>query len=307
MSAIGHDAAEYFIREVAYLIHRHQRDGDPIHQDLSREIVEERLADHADLLHMFTESLVAVETKHMEMKKESMKISERNAFLKKMSQNAPRDDVKPHEAALKENRGNPELLDRLARYYFHNMQAEDSGERLHEFFGRDDELIEAILTGLRGAVSRSDVPGVAEILRLRKKNITHHMVLPFLAGLEELVRTAPIERVFSDAERIRRALAFHYTVPIPRHPSWYNEVLDSHAELAAETLVQSIRAEISAAAKSSHPSLFGVFRLRDCEKIARLASIPLLDAFPIHWSNLQLRGIGSLVEMHWSIAMLRIC
>ena len=290
-SASHRSAAEYFVRRVADFVHKGRHGEGSSHQGLSREIVVEHLAGRADLLDTFTESLdarAAIDTKFQERR---AKHRERLAIRESTEQKSNHYRVKPHQTALEENRGSPELLHHLAGYYFQCMETGVPEERLLGVFGRDEDLIEAILEGFRGSVNRSDVPGAAEIIRLRKKNCTHYLALPFLAGLEELLRVAPMEVVFPDEERIRQAFAFHYTGDDSFRPSWYDEVLKSHTELAAETLVRSIRAAMPVVAE---PSLFGVFRLRECRKLARFASLPLLEAFPVRCSVYKLRALGYL-------------
>ena len=116
--------------------------------------------------------------------------------------------VRSNEAALRENRAAPDLLHQLALIYF---GSDDDGRKaIEEEFRGDHGLIDAALKGLRGTVDREDVPDIEEILALIKKNRSHYLRWPFLAGLAEIERTTSEDASQWDNSRIRKALAFYY-------------------------------------------------------------------------------------------------
>ena len=116
--------------------------------------------------------------------------------------------VRSNEAALLENRAAPDLLHQIALIYF---RSDDDGRKaIEEEFRGDRGLIDAALKGLCGTVDREDVPDIEEILALIKKNRSHYLRWPFLAGLAEIERTTLEDASQWDDSRIRKALAFYY-------------------------------------------------------------------------------------------------
>ena len=128
------------------------------------------------------------------------------------------DYVRANVDALRENRVAPKLLHHLAEAYYGELptwSTTTTGEqRIRAQLGNDEDLTKAALAGLRGTVSRDDVPGVDEIISLRSESRTHYLALPFLAGLDEIERTEP-PALFRLNERLRRtALAFYYCTAV---------------------------------------------------------------------------------------------
>ena len=209
--------------------------------------------------------------------------------------------MKRHWTTLRENKCAPVILHRLAEIYYgvysHIEGEGDTPEdRLHDVFGGDKDFLEVVLDSLRGSVNRADVPDAEQIVCLfvKEKQI-HFMALPFLSGLE--MNEGP-----ADERQVRQALAVYYTRPTgwydDQPPVWYNSVLATHADVAAEVLIRLIRAEI----RSGTEVISGLGQLRDSDEIARLASMPLLRTFPARCSMRQLDALGTLLG-----TALRLC
>ena len=116
--------------------------------------------------------------------------------------------VRSNEAALRENQAAPYLLHQIALIY---CGSDDDGPKaIEKKLQGDRSLIDAALKGLRGTVDREDVPDVEEILALIKKNRSHYLRWPFLAGLAEIERTTSEDASQWDDSRIRKALALYY-------------------------------------------------------------------------------------------------
>ena len=72
-----------------------------------------------------------------------------------------RDWVRSHLAALRANECRPDVLHTLAVAYldgFSDVLGETPAERLRYLLGPDDDLVDAALSGLRGAIHRRDLP-----------------------------------------------------------------------------------------------------------------------------------------------------
>ena len=216
-----------------------------------------------------------------------------------------RDAIGSHRAALRENRAEPAVLGQLAMAYFGwyvNVEGDTPRGRLHYLLA-DEDLLKEVTDAFRGAIYRSDVPSPAELIGLYARNRRHHLALPFLAGLEELGRTAPAGVLPLDEERMRQALALHYTIPAAASPAdavsendrrrtWYEPLLTEHPGIASDVLIEVIRAELRSG-KGHAPS---VYKLEDSESVARLTAVPLLESFPVRCTAEQVDDLGYLLR-----------
>ncbi len=207
--------------------------------------------------------------------------------------------VRPHADALRENRANPKLLFDLAMVHFGGFPPPVVGVGPEQGLAgvlRDDELVEATMAGLRGTVSRSDVPGVAEIVRLFTESQVHPLSLPFLAGMDEMGRDDPegVERL--GPLQMRQALAFNYCTPNgpDGDPPWYLRWLDSRPELVADVLVQCAVPAIRGG-KEHVPELYQLVHHGSYARVAAHASPRLLASFPLRCSLRQLETLDGLL------------
>ena len=235
--------------------------------------------------------------------------------------------LRSNETALRENRASPGLLHELARVYleskedalenalrknraaviFHQYRRfelerlrRDSDAWLKDveasLGGGDHRLIDAALQGLRGTIARKDVPDVDEIVDLSSENRMHYLGWPYLAGLEEIERTAPEEDPAQwDDARIRKGLAFLYCNPLTKNPpEWYQQLLAARPEIVAEVQVQVAASElrrgrehVSKLAELAHDKAHA--------QVAKHASLPLLRAFPTRCKLGQIENLDYLL------------
>ncbi len=296
ISSVDTKIKEYLIHQVADSVYGHLHD-----EGFSREIVEERLADDRAILDVFTEKLRNREHTDKQEQEWQKRTGEEYDAGKLQQQQKRCNEMKHHWTALRENKCAPVILHRLAEIYYgvysHIEGEGDTPEdRLHDVFGGGKDLLEVVLDSLRGSVNRSDIPDAEEVICLfvKEKKI-HYMALPFLIGLE--MSEGPAHE-----RQVRQALTVYYTRPTGLYddqpPVWYNSVLATHADVAAEVLIRLIRAEI----RSGTEVISGLGRLRDSDEIARLASMPLLRTFPARCSMRQLDALGTLLG-----TALRLC
>ena len=201
--------------------------------------------------------------------------------------------VRSKETALLENRADPGLLYRLSEVYFGRFinYAGDGPEAVGRSLYGDHRLTEAALQGLRGVTDREDLPGVEEILALAGKRRVHLLCAPFLAGLEVAERTTPEDSSQWEIGRIRRAIVFYYSTPHESYqPHWYRRLLATRPEIVAEVQVQF-------AVSAFRGDSGWIAKLWELEHdpghawVAKLASLPLLRAFPM---RCQLKRIEDL-------------
>ena len=205
--------------------------------------------------------------------------------------------VRSNEAALRENRAAPALLDRMAQAYFgqfYNLNV-DGPKGIEKLLKGDAGLIDAALQGLRGSIHREDVPDIGEILDLREKGSRHYIGWPFLAGLAEVERLAPEDPSRWDTARIRKALTFYYCTPHADYrPHWYRRLLEACPEIVADVQVRFAVSEF----RSERESIYKLWELaHDPEhaQVAQHASLPLLHAFPTRCRLKQLHALDSLL------------
>ena len=218
--------------------------------------------------------------------------------------------VRFHEAALRENRCRPDLLNQLAAAYMGlltDAEGDTPVERMRNLFGDDEALTQAALAGLRGAILRDDLPDLDEIVRLREEKLEHHLALPVLVSLEELnppdpaslnelARAAPDGLDRLDPDRIRTALGLHYCTLGLSEPGWFASILDSRPELVADVLIRTAAMEI----RNGREHVPGLYDLA-CDprhaEVARMASLPLLRGFTIRCAARQMTDLSRLL---WS-------
>ena len=290
------NAVEWLLGEAAAcLLHRRSNEG------LSREVALRHLARCEGLGKMFNKKVA-----ELEVLSADRRVSERSSQGRSRIEHPGwHEDVKPHEDELRENRARPALLHELAKIYFggySNVQGNTPGERLNSILAGDEDLVEAVLMGFRKTIERDDLPTDRQVLRLGTSNRTHHLALPFVAGLEEITSTAPSGEIDIDERLFRLALAIHYTVrmwPSARHAEdhplhWYGWLLSRHPGVVADMLVRSVLSKLRAGVDSP-AGLHELAHSADHVRVARFAAIPLLRRFPVRCTSGQLSSLSHLL------------
>ncbi len=207
----------------------------------------------------------------------------------------------PCEDELRGNTARPQLLHELAKVYFGgylNVRGRSPKDRLNALLAGDKGLVDVVLSAFRKTIDRDDLPSATKVMRLGSTNQTHPLALPFMAGLEEIAKTAPSGEIGLDHERLRLALAIHYTVPV-RHPArrpppWFAWALSRRPEIVADVLAGSVLSKLRNGAET--PA--GVHELAhssDHARVARLAAMPLLRQFPVRCASGQLSSLNHLL------------
>ena len=289
--ATDDNAAIWYIIQVAGALYNHQHD-----EGLTREIVDERLADHPSIEQAFRERL----SKWEESKNREDTLRENSKKRKSKKQQEFRDHVKKNVAALRENRCPPSLLDQLAGAYFGELRGvagDNPRDRLHNLLGDDTALIETVLTALRDSVKCSDVPTDAEIIRLRAGNQRYFLELPFLAGLEEL--SEPDKEPLLNERQMRQAIAFYYTSVALRYyrsakPNWHLWLLARRPDVVSEVLIEFVRSQLRSG-REHFPEASKLAFSKEHEEVARRVSLTLLELFPVRCTLPQLGLLNALL------------
>ncbi len=167
--------------------------------------------------------------------------------------------VREHEEVLVRGRPPWALLSRVARAYLgvspwsehpsNERQAdEDRGRaRLRAALDFDDCATEIALNGLRRTLERRDLPGLAEVVKVRESAGRYMDGYPVRAGLEILSWQAEESVSALDDKIIKSALGFYFLAP-PRYgrrpPRWFRCLLESNRDIVAEVFISVHRSLI---------------------------------------------------------------
>ena len=219
-----------------------------------------------------------------------------------------------HEAAIRENRAQPSLLDLIAQQYFARFapsssdnhlkpalrrpteQGDERTDRVRELLCGDQSLTDTALRGLCGVVDRNDVPDMAEIIRLRQDKRLHPLSLPFLAGLAEFDRTGAEDTWHWEESRMLTAIAFYYCTPHAGYcPRWYRRLLEHRPETVAAVQVKFAVSEF----RSGRDHIYKLWELAYDEayaEVARYAGLRLLRSFPVRCTLKQITILNWLLS-----------
>ena len=293
-------AQDWLMYCVAQCVHNHSHD-----QSISLAVVWESLAERPELKGMFEEKLSRYEESRVRDVGASQELEARRSQF----QEEHRLSLKPHETAFRENRAAPQLLYNPALVYLRevpHVTGETPKSRLYDLFGDDHDLVESALEGLRGAIDRRDIPSDDEVIKLNCENKRHFLALPILAGLEERATAASNNQVTLDDDKLRAALAIHYTEPhwgvqiggdrsADQKSLWFPPVLRSHPHIVAEVLTKFAGAKLRSGTARVN-GLYDLAHSEDFREVAQLATLRLLEMFPVRCRDAQLQDLLHLLR-----------
>lgn len=215
-----------------------------------------------------------------------------------------RNVFKKNESALRSNECRGDLLHTLATAYFNGFSdvvGQTPEERLQHLLGPDDDLLDAALAGLRGAIRRPDLPMWTEVSKLAAEGRTHYLARPFMAGLQELSAAAGTGDCRLGDSQARLALAIHFALPgmgqadDSRHPPrWLRDCVAREPDTVADVWSHCARGQLRRG-ETYLPDAGRLARDRDYAQLAQAASLPLLNAFPVRCRAAQLPILSSLL------------
>lgn len=204
--------------------------------------------------------------------------------------------VRNHETELREGRAPGGLLHETARRYLGGDYSSGVGrrERLDRALGGDRALVEAARIGLFGVLDREDLPSAEEILRRRRPNRVGVFVLPTLTAVDLMGGEA---LTVLTASQMRTALACRLCFySFSQEAEWYFECVRSRPDLVAEVLVLFGRRLLPTRGESLL-DFYSLAHNKDFDTVARMATEPLLRAFPVLAATRQLKNLNQLL---WS-------
>jgi hypothetical protein len=198
-----------------------------------------------------------------------------------------RSHFRKHLDAIRNGSAHPQILHELAQVYlrkFIDIEGEAPRERLADFLGGEEELIEAAYAGFRRSLDRDDLPSVAEIVDLEAKGRMHFIRQPCLAGMEELYGSDPEAALHLDDEVLRKLLAFRLTWVAEKEADWFTTLVRTRPALVAGVLV----AYALPLLRKGDEHLHGLWQLAydsDFAAVAHAALPDLLKGFPLRAKN----------------------
>ena len=287
------------VRASEYLLeHAFRSDDQGINnQDLARSILVERTCGHK-VLEEKLKQLIDPPTNSTNTKRQQ--IAHKLDEQQRRKQERIMLLVRPNAEALRANRAAPTLLYEIGRTYLflHQQQLDDTTpkQRFAELLGNDDDLVEAALTGLHKTIWREDVPEAEEIVRLKSRSQIHYLSYPFIAGMDEIDLSEPALLDQLAENQKRKALALYYCCPTGRgqEAEWYLRWLNSFPEIVEDVLIRCAISDIRTS-REHIPSLYNLAYSKNHNRVARRASLHLLEAFPVRCNSQQISALDYLL------------
>ena len=207
--------------------------------------------------------------------------------------------IRSQETELWENRFAPQNLNTLAKAYFGLFAGADRmispRDRIAEFIGGDSSLVDAVLAGLREAVTRDDVLAAERTISLSLESKQSWLAYPVLASLHLLDEEDPARLDGLDDAQKRNALATHYCVPVgPASALWHDRWFQTEPELVLDVLYQSAVGALRVGDEAP-PGLNDLATVTDHEDVVHDVRLGLLRAYPTRAPKKQLRLLDGLL------------
>ncbi len=209
------------------------------------------------------------------------------------------DAIRTHAPSLRSNKAPPRVLHELARRFFGSFidfRPSQGRERIATDLDHHRPLTQAVLSALRDTPDRDDVPTFDEILRLHGERRMHYLGLPYLAGLALVEALVPIDVSQWAPDDRRRVIALYFTFPHGNYePQWYQHLLARYPEDVADVQVRLAEPALRQG-RDVHYNLWHLAHDATYAAVARLASLPLLTAFPTRAKSRQLTTLDQLLR-----------
>ena len=295
------NASLYYMNQVAeYIVSSGQNNV-----RLSGETVRERIAGNADLLTFFDRRIKELENPiFQEICPEYEPLEDTQEQLRWQQA------IESREVDLLQNIGDPSLLHELAMIYLENNESIHGNtpeERFSNLVGSKKQLINIIFESICGSVDRNDLPTGSDVIRLACSNRTHNLVFPFMAGLDEMTRKGQFEATSLNENQIRLAVTVHYSLPREMlyadltgkpelySPQWLRVLLKSSPNIIADVIIRCVYSKLHNE-KMHITELYELAFSDDYKNVARLATLPLLEDFPLDGTKTQLQALSWLLK-----------
>ena len=263
---------------------------------MSLELVEEAVAKDSCLKQYWNVDRVReIKPEYSRFKQERKQHMDEQDQAKNASLQFIRNNLREIEAGTAE----PWIFSKLGSAYF-GYSIESMGnsplERLMYFFENDKCLVKSVLLGLIRfiVIDREDIPDVAEIFELYKKDEYFVCSHPYRAGMNELAEVGNQHVLQLGEDKIAKALAFYYVDATGEETSWYKTLVKERPDLVARLFVQFGAMEL----RAGKNLIIGTYSLafeENHRQVARLAALSLLESFRTRSTSKQLAPLYELL------------
>ena len=215
--------------------------------------------------------------------------------------------VRDNQDELENNRASVQLLHKLATAYFggyYGLTPYSPIDRLKSLLGKNDQLVESALAGLKGAVTHAELPSPCEVVRIGAEQEAQHLWFPFLAGYNELSEPNQENGFVPNQSQVRLAATLYFNVnfwPNPwgmgqaeLEPSWFQALLKHEPKTVAEALIKTASARLRKGQDMSN-RMYKLAYSDRYRETAQFAILPLLKLYPVRCKEQQMPGLKYLL------------
>ena len=303
-------AASFYLRELVDCVMDGARaDGLTVEEVLGRLAMDEVLLNQFDEM-VARRSRVETGTEPRPVPESAEDTAEQRTWQTQIAAQGPE---------LRAGRGAPRLLHRVAEAYLgiqENSAGKTPQERLGDLVGSRVDLIELLLAGMEGTITRKDLPGCDDVVRLFDQEWVHWLVLPFVAGLHCLEQSGRLSGSDLNESQIRLAVTILYTLPgrlfdpdsaggnSEYRPEWFRTVLRDNPALVADVLRHSAALKLETGVQLPI-ELRELANAEDHREVAELISLSVIEHFPTAETDVALQALcwslnAALKRCDWS-------
>ena len=207
--------------------------------------------------------------------------------------------LQSEKTALRSNSYAPRNLHMLATTYLGGLPGNGRSwtrDSLEDLTGGDSQVREAVMTALRKALWREDVPEAEDTIEIHSQSQRPWLAYPVLASMQLVAGQPKLQEKVSDHQK-RKALAIYYCYPLAREATQpcHDEWFEQNPTLVLDVLRQCAAAGI----RNGDESPSGVHelcRLEDPTDLVHRTALVLLNAFPPRTPKRQLREFDRLLK-----------
>ena len=223
-------------------------------------------------------------------------------------------------SALRAGRGSPQLLAHAAEAYLgmdEDSTASTPRDRLRSLVGGREDLIDLLVAGMEGTITREDLPSCADVVRLFDQRRVAWLVLSFAAGMHSLEKSGRLSEGNLNESQVRLAATILYTLPRacvdPDHagqsgtyrPEWFRALLRDDPALVADVLRATAPRKLETGVQPA-TELHELAQAEDHREVAALTSLPVLEHFPKAETDVTLLALcwslkAALERCDWSL------
>ena len=197
--------------------------------------------------------------------------------------------------ALRAGLGEPQLLCQAAEVYL-DIRGDAAGrkprERIGDLIGGRPDLIDLLMVGIEGTVTRDGLPSCEDTIRLFDRGRAGWLVLPFIAGLHSLEQSGRLAIGDLGEYQTRLAITLLYLLPGQvidpdsnatgggaYRPEWFRDLLRENPALVADVVARSAARKLETGVQPAI-ELHELAVAEDHRELAAIACLPVLECIP---------------------------